>query len=203
MMRVIDALLPAYESSRGLSAQMLACRVYERDPTTAEVALVDRAAQRLVDRGLADSTFAAAKAERLKVYFRTAGAVARGDAVSSRDHDEGVVIVRSDPLWMVSVIDALLPAYEASRGLSAEMLARRIHGREPTTAEVASVDRAAQRLVNRGLADSTFAAAKAGHQNVYFRAEGAAAPSDPAVLPRDDDESVAIVRSGPLVGGGG
>lgn len=94
MMSAIDALLPTYESSRGLSAVTLARCVYrlDRQPTRSEEALIERAAQRLVRRGVADNAFVA----HVKVYFRAKDAAAPGaGSKASADHDESVVIVRS------------------------------------------------------------------------------------------------------------
>ena len=98
VMRAIHALLPTYESSRGLPAEVLAYRIYGRQATMAEVALVDRAAHRLVQRDLAGGEFVEVGDGRMQVYFRAEGVVAPGDAALAHDDDDGVVIVRSGPL---------------------------------------------------------------------------------------------------------
>lgn len=91
VMRAIDAELPAYSASRGLASRALAWRVYGRKPTDREVALIDRAAQRLVEHDLADSTITA---EGLRVYFRADGVPAPDNAAeSSHAEDDGVVIL--------------------------------------------------------------------------------------------------------------
>jgi hypothetical protein len=106
-MRAIDAQLPAYQAARGLSARSLAWRVYARKPTVREVALIDRAAQRLVDRDLAGS----AEAAGVTVYFRAEGieAPAHVDDPAQAGEpviDGAVILERAVPLsaeWLVNV----------------------------------------------------------------------------------------------------
>jgi hypothetical protein len=87
---------------------------------------------------------------------------------------------------VMRAIEALLPPHSAARGLSSRTLARLVYGAEiPTAAHVNSIDRAARRLIARGIAASAMAN---NGLKVYYRAD--AAPQPPA--PPNDSNLDAI-----------
>jgi hypothetical protein len=81
----------------------------------------------------------------------------------------GAVVSRG-PGRVMRAIEALLPPHDAARGLPSSTLARLIYGEGPTDSQVNSIERAARRLVARGVAASTVVH---GGLTIYYRAEGA------------------------------